>query len=70
MPPPDAMTQEERANQLAAICHKGFRNEHHWQAWLRKYGPEIRKLPPELRDRVLLAHDQATVPEFSERRPK
>lgn len=62
------MLPHERANQLAAICHAGFRNEHHWKAWLTKHGPEIRTLPDELRDRVLLAHDQATVPEFSVRR--
>lgn len=58
----------EFAAQMIARCYAGFRNEHHWQAWLRKYQKEIAALPLPLRKKVLLAHDQASATEFSERR--
>jgi len=59
------MTPRELAAQLTAICHKGFDNEHHWAAWLKKHKPELDKLPIPLRNQVLNAWDQATIPEFS-----
>lgn len=59
------MTPRELANQLSAICHAGFDNEHHWAAWLKKHQPEIDRLPVPLKRQVMLAYDNASAVEFS-----
>ncbi len=56
---------EEKARKLIAICRAGFTSEHHWQAWMKKHGPEIEGLPAREREAVMLAWDQATCREFS-----
>lgn len=60
-------TPREVAAQLIARCNSGFQNEHQLAASLKKHRAEIDALPLPLRKAVLLAYDQATVPEFSER---
>ena len=59
------MGAEEIASQFIGRCRAGFTSEHHWQTWLKKNERAIAALPRDLRDAVLLAHDQATAREFS-----
>lgn len=65
MLPPDAAAAV--AAQLIARANAGFKNEHQLAASFRKHRAEIDALPLPLRKAVLLAYDQATIPEFSER---
>lgn len=62
------MTPFEIAAQLIARCAAGFANEFQHANSLKKHRAEIDALPLALRAKVLLAYDQATVPEFSVRR--
>jgi hypothetical protein len=53
------LAQNALAAQLCAVCRKGFDSEHHWLAWRRKHNAEIEALPLDLRNRILIAWDNA-----------
>lgn len=50
---------------MLARINSGFQNEHHWANWLRVNKKDIGALPVGLRNRVMLAYENATHVAFS-----
>jgi hypothetical protein len=62
---------ELQAEEFIEKCRIGFRNEHHWQAWLREHQRTIDSLPPKLRRQVLAAHENSgLIEETAEAKPE
>jgi len=53
-------TPKDMAAQLIAECERGFRDEFHWQGWLKKNGRLIASLPIPLAKQVSRAWSNAT----------
>jgi hypothetical protein len=53
------LAQNALAAQLVQQCRRGFTSEFHWMGWRRKWAKQIEALPLDLRNRIIMAWDNA-----------